>query len=771
ADRSGEIVFRRDGEGGPAGGVLDTDAVATALRGEEVAKATHADGTITAAVPVDLVGWAAIASRSYADAASTFLVAAARAIGIGIAAAVLAVLVSTLVTRRIARALRRLERHVQALGRGHVVLAPLQGPAEIVRLGGAFDEMAGKLVAANASLVLHERLFETSPDPMVVLDRSLRLRAVNPAYAAMRGLSTVDLLGRPLVEVVGLDAFDAMAPRIERAFSGESVQYELWTDLPAGRRCLEASYHPVREHERLEHVGVRFRDVTDRRHAEAAASQSLASAEGERRRFEAVFREAPAGIVIFDGRDLRARWSNRTFLSFLDAPFAQLGIEGLRIADFVPNAREAGLVEVVQRVAATGKPADTPEYRHNGFARGATWWRWSVRPIPGEVGTDVLLLVTEVTEQVQARKVAEDEQLRLETILRTLPVGVILAGPEGRILSANDHARQVWGGDAAAVEMYRGAWADTGVSLAPDDWAIRRAVLHGEASTGELIDIERFDGGRATILNNAAPIRDASGRITGAVAAFHDVTETRRAQREAEEAVRHRDEVLAIVSHDLRTPLSAIVMGSRVLGGPASGDPERVRATGARIASAADRMTRLIGDLLDLASLEGGRLSMRRVSLAPATLAREAAEVIRPAAEAKGLEVHWRAADELPLVSCDHDRVLQVLGNLTSNAVKATESGHVSIAVSAQGEQVVFEVRDTGPGIPAEELPHVFDRFRRGRSAGYAGTGLGLAIARALIEAHGGRIWAESTLGLGTVVRFALPITTLTASEQAAGAA
>ena len=594
---------------------------------------------------------------------------------------------------------------------------------------------------------------------------------MNPAYAAMRGLSTGDLLGRPLVEVVGLDAFDAMVPRIERAFSGESVQYELWTDLPAGRRCLEASYHPVREHERLEHVGVRFRDVTDRRHAEAAPrsrSRARRRSVGGSRRCSG---KRPPGIVIFDGRDLRARWSNRTFLSFLDAPFAQLGIEGLRIADFVPNAREAGLVEVVHRVAATGKPADTPEYRHDGFARGATWWRWSVRPIPGEVGTDVLLLVTEVTEQVHARKVAEDEQLRLETILRTLPVGVILAGPEGRVLSANDHARQVWGGDAAAVEC-TGVRGRTPASRSrPTTGRIRRAVLHGETSTGELIDIERFDGGRATILNNAAPIRDASGRITGAVAAFHDVTETRRAQREAEEAVRHRDEVLAIVSHDLRTPLSAIVMGSRVLGGPASGDPERVRATGARIASAADRMTRLIGDLLDLASLEGGRLSMRRASLAPATLAREAAEVIRPAAEAKGLEVHWRAADELPLVSCDHDRVLQVLGNLTSNAVKATESGHVSIAVSAQGEQVVFEVRDTGPGIPAEELPHVFDRFRRGRSAGYAGTGLGLAIARALIEAHGGRIWAESTLGLGTVVRFALPITTLTASEQAAGAA
>ncbi|WP_242342034.1 PAS domain-containing protein [Anaeromyxobacter terrae] len=767
ADHRGEIVFRRPGEGGPAGGVLDTAAVAQALRGGEIARRTPEGGAITAAVPVSLVGWAAVASRSYADVASPFRTAIARAAGLGAAAAALAVLVSVLVTRRIARALRRLEQHVQVLGRGSADLAPVTGPAEIVRLGRAFDDMAGKLVAANASLVLHERIFETSPDSMIVLDRALRLRAVNPAYAAMRGLPTADLLGRPLVEIIGVDAFDAMAPRIERAFGGESVQYELWTDLPAGRRCVEASYHPVREGNRLEHVAVRFRDVTDRRHAEAAASQSLAIVEAERRRFEAVFREAPAGIVIFDGRDLRAKWSNRTYLSFLDAPFAQLGIEGLRIEDFVPNAGEAGLVEIIRRVAATGEPADTPEYRLDGLARGATWWRWSVRPIPGEIGPDVLLLVTEVTEQVEARKVAEDERLRLEAILRTLPVGVILAGPDGRAASSNDHARQIWGGDAA-LDAYRGAWAETGLALAPGDWAIQRAVLRGETVTGELIDIVRFDGERATILNNAAPIRDAFGRITGAVAAFQDVTETRRAQQEAEDAVRRRDEVLAIVSHDLRTPLSAIVMGARMLGGALAADPERVRTTAARIASSGDRMNRLIGDLLDLTSLERGGLSMHRQPLAPRTLAREAADVIRPQAEAKGLEVRCRAPEELPLVSCDHDRVLQVLGNLTSNAVKATAEGHVAIAAIAHGDQVVFEVRDTGPGIPAEELPHVFDRFRRGRSAPYAGTGLGLAIARALIEAHGGRIWAESTPGAGTVVRFALPVASAPAPEREA---
>ena len=160
--------------------------------------------------------------------------------------------------------------------------------------------------------------------------------------------------------------------------------------------------------------------------------------------------------------------------------------------------------------------------------------------------------MTEVTEQVDARKVAEDERLRLETILRTLPVGVILADARG---TDRDRERPRPSRSRAATPRWSaGIWADTGAPIAPEAWALRRALRRGETSTGELIDIERPDGGRTTILNNAAPIRDAFGRITGAVAAFQDVTETRRAQREAEDAVRHRDEVLAIVSHDLQHP-------------------------------------------------------------------------------------------------------------------------------------------------------------------------------------------------------------------------
>jgi signal transduction histidine kinase len=228
------------------------------------------------------------------------------------------------------------------------------------------------------------------------------------------------------------------------------------------------------------------------------------------------------------------------------------------------------------------------------------------------------------------------------------------------------------------------------------------------------------------------------------------------ARREA----RAREQILAIVSHDLRTPLSAIRMGAHRLKAVAGSAPaEALRAIGDVIQRSAGRMERLIGDLLDVAAVQAGRLTVDPAPLRPGELVRETVESMQGVVRDHGVELDVDAAPELPLVRADHDRILQVLGNLVSNAVKVTEAGgRIGVRADARESAVRFAVSDTGPGIAPDELERIFEPYRRGAEAAYRGTGLGLAIARGIVEAHGGRIGVESDPGAGSTFWFTLPL-------------
>ncbi|KYG11284.1 histidine kinase [Sorangium cellulosum] len=228
----------------------------------------------------------------------------------------------------------------------------------------------------------------------------------------------------------------------------------------------------------------------------------------------------------------------------------------------------------------------------------------------------------------------------------------------------------------------------------------------------------------------------------------------------AQRAIELRDNVLATVSHDLRNPLSAIITAAAVMTKRAAargekGDAKAIQA----IQRSAHRMDRLLHDLLDFASLRAGRLALRRQPQDPREISREAVETFESQAQEKGIQLGAAPAEDVPLVVCDRDRVLQVLSNLLSNALKVTGAqGSVTVRCEHREEHVVFSVADTGPGIPEDELPYLFERFWRGQRNGYKGTGLGLAIARELVVAHGGTIQVESRVGVGTTFRFTIPI-------------
>lgn len=227
---------------------------------------------------------------------------------------------------------------------------------------------------------------------------------------------------------------------------------------------------------------------------------------------------------------------------------------------------------------------------------------------------------------------------------------------------------------------------------------------------------------------------------------------------ELQQAVKIRDEVTSIVSHDLKDPVHTIQMATAVLLDPDIGADEGTRRQHAMVIQrSATRMARLLEDLLDVAKSEGSSLAVVRKPTAIAPLIDEVVDGLRLSSAELGVVLTTRVPAELPLVSADERRIVQVLTNLCANALKFTRrGGTVTVSADSSANVVQLTVRDTGIGISPDNIGHVFDRFWQAKRASRASAGLGLAIAKSIVEAHGGRIWVESKEGEGTAFHFTL---------------
>lgn len=292
------------------------------------------------------------------------------------------------------------------------------------------------------------------------------------------------------------------------------------------------------------------------------------------------------------------------------------------------------------------------------------------------------------------------------------------------------------------------------------------SVFYGSA--GIRIDSEvlwRKDGTSFPAEYSARPIEEG-GRLSGAVVSFSDITHRKRQEQEelaaraqAESAVHARDELLLAVSHDLRNPLGAILLSAESLLRRLPEGDERDRRKAEVIQRAASNMDRMIEDLLDVDRLEGGRLVVERKPLEVRPLLGEAIGQLRPHAERSSITLTCFAPDGLPPVLADKGRLLQILSNLVGNAVKFTpEGGAIAVSVAPTEGAVCFRIEDTGKGIPADQLPHIFDRHWQASRTDRRGLGLGLSIVKGLVEAHGGRIGVESVPGRGSTFHFTIPV-------------
>ncbi|MEO8335204.1 MAG: PAS domain S-box protein [bacterium] len=275
--------------------------------------------------------------------------------------------------------------------------------------------------------------------------------------------------------------------------------------------------------------------------------------------------------------------------------------------------------------------------------------------------------------------------------------------------------------------------------------------LRASGKTVGVLVLYAAESGRQFDLDDLALVEELARRAALAV-------ENARLYHEAELATRARDQMLGIVAHDLRNPLNTILMASELLEEVLATDANKSRQV-KMVRRAGKQMNHLIQDLLDVKRIENGRLAVEPRPVRAVALLNEAVEMLRSLAAARGIELALDDPGELPMVKADAQRIHQVFSNLIGNAIKFTpRGGKVTVSGKLRGSDVHMGVTDTGPGIPAEQIPHVFGQFWQATGADRRGIGLGLAIAKGIVEAHEGRIWVESTLDEGSSFYFTLPV-------------
>ena len=363
-----------------------------------------------------------------------------------------------------------------------------------------------------------------------------------------------------------------------------------------------------------------------------------------------------------------------------------------------------------------------------------------------------------------ARRHREEQRARagLETLIDTSPVGVVVLDAQtGAPVSFNREAARIVDVlreegqtpvDLLGLMTVRRA---DGIEFSLEEFPLARVLGSSETVRAEEI-VMAVPGGRSvTVLLNATPIVSGQGEVESVVVTMQDMTPLAEQER-------LRAEFLGKVSHELRMPLTSIRgAATAVLEAAADLDPAEMRQFQRIIVDQSDRMRELIGDLLDVARIETGTLPVDPEPAEVAVLVDRARNAFTGAAGRNPLAIEMEPG--LPLVLADRRRIVQVIGNLLTNAARhSPESSVIRVSAVRRGDDVEVSVADQGRGIPAEDLPRLFRRFTggEGESSGSVGdTGLGLAICRGIVEAHGGRIWAESDgLGLGALFSFTLPV-------------
>ncbi|MCS7206985.1 MAG: ATP-binding protein [Dehalococcoidia bacterium] len=377
------------------------------------------------------------------------------------------------------------------------------------------------------------------------------------------------------------------------------------------------------------------------------------------------------------------------------------------------------------------------------------------------VGLALLRAVQALHREERLQREARARQRRLQAIIDAIPEAlVIVRAPTAHITMANRWARHMLGttedGRLSIGSLYDlRLFTPEGVPLPFDQRPVTRC-WRGEVCEGLEVLLEVRPGQRIPLLVNAAPLTNEQGQVTGAVVVWQDISRLKRMER-------LRSDFLSMVSHDLRTPLASIKTAISALRTAPALEPAATAELFQAIDEETERLVRMVNDLLDLSRLEAGALPMEPEECGLGDIVQQAVREVERSGLTQGRTLQVDIPPTLPSLWADVSHIQRVVVNLLVNALAHTPASspvRLSAYHDDRRNEVVVCVADQGPGIPPEDLPHLFERFYRSphKSGRGYGIGLGLAICKALVELHGGRIWAESALGQGSTFYFALPL-------------
>ena len=393
----------------------------------------------------------------------------------------------------------------------------------------------------------------------------------------------------------------------------------------------------------------------------------------------------------------------------------------------------------------------------------------------GLVALAVWLFARNQAIRQRAAEVLHAERERFRTTLTSIGDAVMVTDAQGRVTLLNPAAQVLTRWDADAIgrpidEVFRIVNEATRNTVEnPVTKVLREGAIVGLANHTVLIG---RDGTEVPIDDSGAPIRDGRGRVVGVVLVFRDITARRAAEQELRENDRRKDEFLAMLAHELRNPLAPIRNAAHTLALLGTPD-DRIHWVSGVIERQVGLMTRLVDDLLDVSRITSGKIALKREPVSIAAVIAQAVEAARPPAESRKETLEADVAPDVGWVDGDQPRLVQAVGNLLDNAIKYTEEGgHIRLTARADDREVVIAVRDSGVGIAADLLPHVFDLFAqadRSLERRQGGLGIGLTLVRRLVDMHGGRVEAASEgPGRGSEFTIRLPRLAVDAAEPGA---